>query len=438
MTESAIETPCPSCGSGVPAGSRFCESCGAQVGDAAAAPAAHTMVPADQAGDILGDAPISAPTRRPIDALPDPPPDPGRRPCATCGGEVGPDLYCLSCGTKAPSERDHFRENPSTWVGGVCDKGVKKSRNEDAMALLAGVQPGSRAVLVVLDGVSNLVDSDVASLAGARAAREVLRTPLPAGMGTPQSRDAAVTKVFTDAAAAANNAIVAITEPDEPNPASATFTVAVLEGMRISHANLGDSRCYWLPDEGEPVQLTVDDSVAQAQIASGVAKEVAETGEFAHAITKWLGRDAQDVVPAVGFLDIAGPGWVLACSDGLWNYASAPAAIQAQVRAATAVDPVGIALELVAFANAAGGHDNITAALARVGPMPEGATAPPAATTDVQPPPTPPPGATGGPPPAVRPPPPPVQNAPDPIAPSPAETPTAPTEAPGEGAPTDG
>ena len=40
------------------------------------------------------------------------------------------------------------------------------------------------------------------------------------------------------------------------------------------------------------------------------------------------------------------------------------------MQAATATDPEGIALELVAFANAAGGHDNITAALARVGPLP--------------------------------------------------------------------
>lgn len=420
MTEStsgsagAPETACPACGVGVPEGARFCESCGAQIGNAPVTPLTPPeMVPADD----LGDAPISAPTRRPPHALADPPPDPGRRPCGNCGGEVGPDLYCLSCGTKAPSERDHFRETPAVWVAGVCDKGAKKSRNEDAMALLAGEQPGSRAVLVVLDGVSNLVDSDVASLAGARAAREVLRTPLPAGMGTPQSKDAAVAKVFADAAAAANTAIIAITDPDEPNPASATFTVAVLEGTRISHANVGDSRCYWLPDEGEPVQLTVDDSVAQSQIASGVAKEVAETGEFAHAITKWLGRDSQDIVPAVGSLEVTGSGWLLACSDGLWNYASAPSAIQEQVRAATATDPEGIALELVAFANAAGGHDNITAALARVGPMP-------VAPSAVPPPP---------PPPAVPPPPPPVQN-----AGTPTETPTGQTEAAGEGAPTDG
>lgn len=367
---------CPSCGGQVADDARFCEACGARLGQPVAVPpgaapttaAAAPPPPPTAVGDHpLGDAPISAPTRKPAAALPDPP-DPGRRPCAECGGEVGPDLYCTQCGTKAPSERDHFREQPAPWVAGVCDKGVGKSRNEDAMALLAGEQPGSRAVLVVLDGVSNSVDSDVASLAGARAAREVLRMPLPSGMGTTQSREAAVTKVLTDAVAAANAAIVAVTDPDSPNPASATFTAVVLEGTRVSHAQIGDSRAYWLPDSGAAVQLTVDDSVAQVQMAQGIAREVAETGEHAHAITKWLGRDSEDIVPSVGFLEVTEPGWLLACSDGLWNYASAPEQILEQLRAAGSSDPAEIALDLVTFANAAGGHDNITAALARVDP----------------------------------------------------------------------
>ncbi|MDQ6522312.1 protein phosphatase 2C domain-containing protein [Nocardioides sp. LHD-245] len=354
---------CPSCSAALAPGARFCENCGAQLGASAGAPAPVVVGAGDHP---LGDAPISAPTRKPAAALPDPPAPAGRRPCAECGGEVGPDLYCLECGTKAPSERDHFQEQPAPWVAGVCDKAIRKGRNEDAMALLAGAEPGSRAVLIVMDGVSNSIDSDVASLAGARAAREVLRMPLPAGMGTPQSRDAAVRKVLTDAAAAANTAIVAVTDPDSPNPASATFTAAVLEGRRITWANIGDSRSYWLPDAGTPVQLTVDDSVAQAQIAAGVAREVAETGPQAHAITKWLGRDSEDQKPTVGSLDVAESGWLLACSDGLWNYASEPDALAAQVRAAGTADPLALALALVAFANASGGHDNITAALARV------------------------------------------------------------------------
>ncbi|GAA3551355.1 PP2C family serine/threonine-protein phosphatase [Nocardioides daeguensis] len=364
---------CPSCQAALAPGARFCENCGAQL-DAAAAPAPVAAVSADHP---LGDAPISAPTRKPAAALPDPPAPAGRRACTECGGEVGPDLYCLECGTKAPSERDHFREQPAPWVAGVCDKAIGKNRNEDAMALLAGAEPGSRAVLIVMDGVSNSIDSDVASLAGARAAREVLRMPLPVGMGTPESRDAAVRKVLTDAAAAANTAIVAVTDPDSPNPASATFTAAVLEGRRITWANIGDSRSYWLPDAGTPVQLTVDDSVAQAQIAAGVAREVAETGPQAHAITKWLGRDSEDQKPTVGALEVDGSGWLLACSDGLWNYASEPEALAAQVRAAATSDPLALALALVAFANGSGGHDNVTAAVARVDLTPSAVPPPP-------------------------------------------------------------
>jgi serine/threonine protein phosphatase PrpC len=92
---------------------------------------------------------------------------------------------------------------------------------------------------------------------------------------------------------------------------------------------------------------------------------------------------------------------VLVCSDGLWNYASDPAALRTQLDAAltsvgesgqaapaeggaapapaeggaapvpaegsAAAVPADVALALVEFAKQAGGHDNITVALARVG-----------------------------------------------------------------------
>jgi serine/threonine protein phosphatase PrpC len=236
------------------------------------------------------------------------------------------------------------------------------------MALLASEAPGERAVLIVLDGVSNSTDSDVASLAGAQAAREALRAPFPQGMGTPASRSGAITQAFGAAAAAANAAVVEVTDPASTNPASATFAVAVVEGSLLAYANIGDSRVYWIPDGGPAVQLTVDDSAAQQQMESGVPREVAESSPQAHAITKWLGRDAPDVTPRTGQLEITVPGWVVACSDGLWNYASEPDALAAQVAAAGTSEPLDLALALVAFANAQGGRDNITAAVARVQP----------------------------------------------------------------------
>ena len=372
-------TTCPSCGAEIVADAKFCESCGKPVGDPAAA-ATTAAAPAPPSED-LGSGPISAPTHiTPVNV--ETPAPGGRRPCVSCGGTVGPDTYCEQCGTKQPSERDHFRETPAPWVAGVCDRGIRHTRNEDAMALLASPTAGERAVLVVLDGVSNTDDSDQASLAGARAAREVLRTPLPRGMGTPESRLAAVTRVFADAVAAANDAVVGLTPEGSEHPPSATFVAAIVEGTVLSYANVGDSRAYWLPDGGPGVQLSVDDSAAQLQMEAGMSRLEAESGPQGHAITRWLGRDAPDLAPRVGEVTLDAAGWVLVCSDGLWNYASEPDALVAQITAAATSDPAALAVALTEFANAQGGQDNITVALARIAGQNAGSAAEPVDQTE--------------------------------------------------------
>lgn len=58
----------------------------------------------------------------------------------------------------------------------------------------------------------------------------------------------------------------------------------------------------------------------------------------------------------------------------MWNYASDPVRLVELIReaeAAGAVDATAIAESLAAYANACGGHDNVTVALARCGvPLP--------------------------------------------------------------------
>lgn len=357
--------PCPSCGESIAQDANFCESCGAQLGDV-------TEADAQAAPAVVrpGTLPISLPTSM----LTESGTPAARRECTECGGTVGPDLYCEQCGTKAPSEREHFRETPASWVAGVCDRGVKRTRNEDALAVIASETPGERCVLIVLDGVSSSTDSDVASLAGARAARDRLATHIPRGLGTPESRESAVHQAITDAVEAAQAAIVAHTESVSENPASATFTCVVLEaepeGPVAWHANLGDSRCYWFPDAGEAVQLTRDDSAAEALIDAGATPEQAYGSQQSHAITRWLGRDSDNTVPTIGRLAITEDGWLLACSDGLWNYAREASVLAAQLRIAVLAssgEPERVALALVQWASDQGGHDNITVALARVG-----------------------------------------------------------------------
>ncbi|HOA89256.1 MAG TPA: protein phosphatase 2C domain-containing protein [Propioniciclava tarda] len=313
--------------------------------------------------------------------------------CLQCGGEVDTDGYCTQCGAKAPTEREHFEESPAAWVGAVCDRGVKHARNEDALATDADEAMGSRAVLVVCDGVTTSTDSDVAALAAARAARDVLVEGRPEDMGTPASRSAAVSGLFARAAAVANDAVAHHTAAGEKNPAACTFVAALVLDNVVYAGNVGDSRAYWLPDSGDGAILTRDDSMAEDSIASGVPRKQAETAADAHTITRWLGVDAADVVPQVASMHVPGPGWVLVCSDGLWNYASEPSEIgkvvsdavgtanswreksrqaiaQPPATESTVPAPVEIARAMVNWAIAQGGHDNISACLARVGDKP--------------------------------------------------------------------
>ena len=354
---------CVSCGAVAPPDARFCEACG---GELPAAPAAAAG--AEQA----------APT--PLGAGAGPAPTVGPAPCAECGGVVDADGYCATCGVKAPVARDHLVEQPQPWVGAVSDRGVRHHRNEDAMAVFAEPRPGSRAVLVVCDGVSSSEDSDVASLAAAQAAREVLVSSRAQGLGTDSTLVAVIGARLEAAADAASRAVAAATSPDHgDSPPSCTFVAAVVERGRIVAGVVGDSRAYWLPDAGAPRMLTVDDSWSAEQIAAGVSRADAESGAMAHAITRWLGVDAPDHTPRVTSVVIDAPGWLLVCSDGLWNYCSPAedvAALVARTAARSAGEPLATASALVDWANGQGGRDNITVALARLGtPEPDGSAA---------------------------------------------------------------
>jgi serine/threonine protein phosphatase PrpC len=269
-------------------------------------------------------------------------------------------------------------------VAAVCDRGVRHTRNEDAVAVSADAEPGGHAALVVCDGVSSSTASDVASLAAARAARDVLATHRSGAAGTVATRVASSTKALVAAANAANEAVVANTTSGPGNPASCTFVAAVVDGCELAVGWVGDSRAYWLPDAGTPRLLTTDDSFAAEQIADGVPRATAENGPQAHAITRWLGIDAPDHTPRTVSLDLGVPGWVLVCSDGLWNYCSEArdvAALLSTTSRTSGADPLDLAAALVDWANAQGGQDNITVALARVDPQRDSATALPTQPT---------------------------------------------------------
>ncbi|MCL2490990.1 MAG: serine/threonine-protein phosphatase [Propionibacteriaceae bacterium] len=250
---------------------------------------------------------------------------------------------------------------------------MRHSPNQDAIALAAGSGADDRAIAVacVSDGVSTSLHSEEASALAVGVACDYLTGRLREAGPTFSEADALV-----EAFARANNAILEASGVTTAGTWACTLIVAMVWHEQAIVANIGDSRSYWMPDGGEPLLLSTDDSMAQAQINLGIDREIAESSSGAHAITKWLGPGSSDVVPTMTSLAITEPGWLMTCTDGLWNYSSDPAMMAAalskaiEAEEAKGNDPQAWAIccQLVDWANELGGHDNVTVTLMRLEP----------------------------------------------------------------------
>jgi serine/threonine protein phosphatase PrpC len=252
--------------------------------------------------------------------------------------------------------QDHA-ELDAGLLAGVTDRGVRHHRNEDALALATVHGPdGLVPIAIVSDGVSSAPRPDEASLAAVQAAIGVLAPAAEAGEDPVAASTAAVR--------AASAALVKLAGP-EGAPA-ATYVSAVAGQDAVTICWLGDSRAYWLAADPEAcTRLTRDDSLAEELVASGVASmEDAMASPQAHVITRWLGADLPDAEPHVAEFQPTGPGVLLICSDGLWNYRPEAADLASLVPFPDVfTDALTVAAKLVAFAVDSGGMDNITVIL---------------------------------------------------------------------------
>jgi PPM family protein phosphatase len=152
-----------------------------------------------------------------------------------------------------------------------------------------------------------------------------------------------------------------------------TMTAAVLSGAAVSVVHVGDSRAYLWRD-GELSQITEDHSVVAELVRRGsLSPTEAETHPHRNVITRALGAErtvsADLVSQPVREGDV-----ILLCTDGLSTYVS-DADIGEALGAASGLEAAARAL--IDLANRAGGADNVTVVLARVGgaPAPDGVAA---------------------------------------------------------------
>lgn len=341
---------CPRCGEHVAASDQFCESCGGAL-----------RVQRGTTADHVGGA---APA-----------------PCRGCGHELDEpdpddpaDQYCPECGALRDDGTDHIEIDLES-LAGVSDRGRLHPRNEDAMALgersATTAAPGARAA-VVCDGVSSVERPELAS----RAATETALGALLAQRSATITARAHVESAVSTAA----KAIAALPYESGRGAPSCTLVAALVDDgvdgrpPEITVAWVGDSRAYWLVAPGSDATssvLTTDHSWAVEIVALGELDETTAAADpRAHAITRWMGADASDA-PSVTELRPDGPGVLLLCSDGLWNYLP-DATDLASATFAAGAGPHEMAAELTRYALDCGGRDNITVVAIPVAPTGSG------------------------------------------------------------------
>lgn len=292
------------------------------------------------------------------------------------------------------ANRDHV-EWDLGQVAGVSDRGLRHSRNEDAMDFaVADTESGPIAVAIVSDGVSSAPRPHDASWLAVQTGITVLAEGINRG-GDPA-------EVSREAVRAAGQALAGLADTDGA-PAT-TYLSAIVSADLVTVCWLGDSRAYWLaanapvpagPNDtiditGGSRRVTRDDSLAEEIVAAGLATmDEAMASPQAHVITRWLGADLPSPQSHVEQFTPSGPGVLLLCSDGLWNYRPEASELAGMAMPAALTRPLDAAADLVKFAVDQGGLDNITVVII---PFPPRQDAVPTAPVPVAPPPAPPAG----------------------------------------------
>ncbi len=325
---------CPTCQASCIEGDRFCSDCGTRLPPPAIAVRAQT--------------------------------------CACGSTEFDGDGFCVACGVKLhPAASDAGANAIGPGLAALSDPGLVHSRNEDACSLAGPTHGGAGTILVVCDGVSNSQMPDVASATAAHAALETMQSALADGNEPEQAIRNAITRAHDMVCA------VPYDRQDPVDPPASTIVIAYLttpavDGVHVTIGWLGDSRVYWIArDQGK--LLTRDHSWRNMVVDRGeMTDEEARRNKLAHALVKCLGSTDFSAPtpcpePTIATISLPRHGWLLACTDGLWNYAETPSALaNASQGAFWTADALGICQRLVEYARERGGQDNITAAVAEI------------------------------------------------------------------------
>ena len=235
-------------------------------------------------------------------------------------------------------------------IGSATDVGQVRRSNEDSHLIAS-------PLFVVADGMGGANAGEVAS---ALAIEVLTRTETRPGWDGEESLSRSIREANRRIHDRAHN---------DPNAAGmgTTVTAALVNGGRISFGHVGDSRAYLLRD-GALQQVSDDHSLVGELVRRGaLTPDEAARHPQRSIITRALGAD-DNVDVDTWSIDAQEGDVVLLCSDGLSGMVGEDEMLRILSSGAGLQQ---VARELVVAANAAGGDDNVTAIVFRIG---DGAT----------------------------------------------------------------
>jgi protein phosphatase len=247
---------------------------------------------------------------------------------------------------------------------GFSHPGRQREENEDAFGSFVDAR-----LFIVADGMGGHNAGEVASVMAVDALETFFRSyhadprqPWPHAVNSEMSLGANLLRVGIKVA---NDKIRAAGRQDRAKNRMGTTIVALAVGdAQLTVAHAGDSRVYRVRGD-EIKRLTRDHSIVEEMIAARPEITDEEIAAFAHrnVVTRSLGSK-EEIEPAVLVEALEAGDVYLVCSDGLWG--SVPdKKMKETIRSTTDIEAA--CQLLIDAANEAGGPDNITAVLVKVG-----------------------------------------------------------------------
>jgi serine/threonine protein phosphatase PrpC len=274
-------------------------------------------------------------------------------------------------------------------AGHFTDVGLVRELNEDSVLALNLTQyyesvQTQIGLFIVSDGMGGEAAGEVASRVTVRSVaewvteklisaslkstrEEKIAAPTHTGglrLAVADGNEMATTEMLRMAVVNANREVMAYARanPDERG-LGATVTVTMIVDLVLTIAHVGDSRCYLLSGDRFE-QLTEDHSLVQKMVNTGnLSRSEARIHPYRNVIYRSIGADEHVEIDIIRRTLKCGD-IIMLCSDGLNSMLS-----DDQIRDILLVnpDPYAAAKELVVAANAAGGEDNTSVIVVRLG-----------------------------------------------------------------------